>query len=195
MKRLLVLALLVSLGLNIALAVRLWQPSAVGQEEAWEGRGHGWRSAPGDTQAWRERLDRRFERMARMLDLDPAQREAFRRHRAGVAGEVTARTAALAARRAELRMEAERRPTDPAGVAAALAAVGRAEAALDSLVAANLRHELELLRPDQQARFLRGMRFELLGGRHGPGDGPGHGPRRGRTGGRRSGRDGGTSGE
>jgi hypothetical protein len=132
--------------------------------------------------------------MSRALGLDADQQAAFRRHRERVEADVRDRSAVLESRRALLRAEAARQPPDPAAVAAALAAVGRAEAVLDSLVAANLQEELELLRPDQQARLLRMLHFERLGARGGPGAGrgDGHGPRHGRggSGGRGDGRSG-----
>lgn len=170
MRRLLVLALLISLGLNLGLAWRLHQAPAPRERSV---RSYGSRMSPaaGDTQAWRERMDRRFTHLAHMLNLDDGQQAAFAHHRRQVEEDVRARTMVLEANRETLRAEAERRPPDPAAVTAALAAVGRAEAALDSLVAVNLRTELELLDPEQQAQLLRMLPFERLGagGGYGPG--------------------------
>lgn len=176
MRRLLVLVLLVSLGLNAGLAWRLWQAAPEPQRpgSVREGR---FRPAPGDTQAWRERMDRRFERLSDKLDLDPQQQAAFRSHRERVEAEVRAHSRKVETARDALRQEARREPPQPAAVSAALAAVGRAEASLDSLVAANLQAELELLRPEQQTQFLRMLPFDRLGPRggrgHGRQDGPG----------------------
>ncbi len=188
MKRLLVLVLLISLGLNVGLAWRLRQAGPP-ERSAW--RDHGSRTvpAPGDTQAWRERMDRRFTHLSERLGLDPEQQAAFRSHRARVEADVRDRLTTLEQARVELRNEAERQPPDPAAVSAALAAVSRAEAAMDSLVAVNLKAELELLRPDQQSRLLSMLPFERLG-RHGgfrpgPGDGDGSGRGRHRGGSRR----------
>jgi len=177
-KRLLVFVLLVSLGLNVALALRLRQ-AAPPVEREWRGHNGRLHAAPGDSQAWRARLDRRFERLTRMLELDPEQEEAFRRLRGGAEAEIRVRMSGLETCRAALRTEAERQPPDPAAVSAALAAVGRAEAAIDSLVARNLQAELEILRPEQQSRLLHSLRFERLEGRGGPGSGRGrhHGRR------------------
>ena len=170
MKRLLLLALLISLGLNLGLAWRLHQETAPRERS---GRSSGTRMSPavGDTQAWRERMDRRFAHLVKRLDLDKEQQAAFLRHRRQVEADVRARTTVLEAGREALRAEAERRPPDPAAVTAALAAVGRAEAALDSLVAVNLRVELELLDPEQQAQLLRMLPFERLGSGGGYGRG------------------------
>jgi Spy/CpxP family protein refolding chaperone len=175
MRRLLPLVLLVSLGLNAGLAWRLLRDDPAPARTRWEQEGR-FRPAPGDTQAWRERMDHRLHRLAERLDLDPQQLEAFRGHRARVEGDLRAQAQLVEAARAALRQEARREPPQPAAVSAALAAVGRAEAALDSLVAANLRTELELLRPDQQARLLRLLPFERLGSRGGFGPGRGDGP-------------------
>jgi len=181
MKRLLVLVLLVSLGLNVGLAWRL-RHAGPPERPAWHDRGNRTVPAPGDSQAWRERMDRRFARLSERLDLDPEQQTAFREHRAHVEADVRDHLATLEQARADLRNEAERQPPDPAAVSAALAAVSRAEARMDSLVAVNLKAELELLRPDQQSRLLRMLPFERLG-RHGGfgrgrgnGDGSGRGP-------------------
>ena len=178
MKRLLVLALLISLGLNLGLAWRLHEGAGPRERSA---RSSGSRMSPavGDTQAWHERMDRRFRYLVKRLDLDEAQQEAFGLHRRQVEADVRGRTLVLESCREALRAEAARRPPDPAAVTAALAAVGRAEAALDSLVAVNLRTELEMLDPGQQAELLRMLPFERLGG----GSGYGHGGRgEGRTG-------------
>ena len=172
MKRLLVLALLISLGLNLGLAWRLHQASAPRERPV---RPFGSRMSPavGDTQAWRERMDRRFAHLVQNLNLDEDQQAAFARHRRQVESDVRAKAAVLEASREARRAEAERRPPDPAAVTAALAAVGRAEAVLDSLVAVNLRTELELLDPEQQSQLLRMLPFERLGA----GGGYGHGGR------------------
>lgn len=172
MKRLLVLALLISLGLNLGLAWRLRQAPGPDERPA-RSSGSRLSTAAGDTQAWRERMDRRFTHLARKLNLDDDQQAAFARHRRQVETDVRARTTVLESCREALRAEAERRPPDPAAVTAALAAVGRAEAALDSLVAVNLRTELEMLDPEQQAQLLRMLPFERLGA----GSGYGHGGR------------------
>ncbi len=172
MKRLLVLALLISLGLNLGLAWRLREDPEARERSA---RSYGSRmsTAVGDTQAWKERMDRRFRHLTQRLDLDEAQQAAFSLHRRQVEADVRARTTVLESCRETLRTEAARHPPDPAAVTAALAAVGRAEAALDSLVAVNLRTELEMLDPGQQAELLRMLPFERLGG----GSGYGHGSR------------------
>ena len=183
MRRLLMLALLVSVGLNVGLALRLREAPAPA-DRAWRDRAGRLMPAPGDSQAWHDRMDRRFRRLDRMLDLDPAQQEAFRAHRAGVAEDLRTLTAALEDRRALLRAEAARRPPDPAAVAAAVAAVGRAEARLDSLVAVHLEAELRLLRPAQQEHLLRTLPLQRLGGPEGRHHGRGHGRRgHGRQGG------------
>lgn len=180
MKRLLVTLLLVSLGLNVGLAVRLRQ--AGGDEQPRLPRSGRMMPAPGDSQAWHDRMERRLDRMSEHLGLSPEQRDDLARHRAVVESQVRQRMVRLEETRSLLRAEAERRPPDPAAVAAALGAVSRAEAELDSLVAVNLRAELELLSPEQQAEMLRLMPFERLGGRSlfggargdGPGSGRGH---------------------
>jgi Spy/CpxP family protein refolding chaperone len=180
MKRLLVTLLLVSLGLNVGLAVRLRQ--AGGEEQPRMQHAGRMMPAPGDSQAWHARMERRLDRMSEHLGLSPQQRDQLARHRAVVESQVRLRMVRLDETRTMLRAEAERRPPDPTAVAAALGAVSRAEAELDSLVAVNLQAELELLSPEQQAEMLRLMPFERLGGRglfggargEGPGSGRGH---------------------
>ena len=126
MKRLLVLLLLVSLGLNVGLAVRLRQAPAPAGDRPWRGRAERMMPAPGDSQAWHDRMERRMDRMADRLGLDPAQRQAMRAHHQRTEVELRTRFRALEQARADLRAEAERQPPEPAAVSTALLEIGRA---------------------------------------------------------------------
>jgi len=187
MRWFLVVALLVSLGFNVGLA---WRLANDDQNAAPHRRGGGEHSgrAMRDSSAWSHRLDLRFHRLARALDLDAEQCAAFRElHRDGARGmHRRFRDVDVVRRRLAGLMSAG--AVDPDSVRAAMTELSRRQAVVDSLAADNLLRELEILTAEQRREYLRLLPLDRLGGRgrrgHGAGDGPdGHRPRHGRPGG------------
>jgi len=177
MKKVWVLVLLISLGLNLGLAMRLLRaddrlpaeaPRSLGQEE---GRGIG-RWAGRDSTARGRMFDRRLEHLAGILDLRPVQRETFIRVQRETGRLLMAQRVAIGQKREALFDLISAPDIDREQVQRALAELGEGQAVLDSLVAETMIQEMEVLDPGQRARYLQMMARDRnhLGG--GPGDGP-----------------------
>ncbi len=185
MKKGWLLLLLISLGLNLGLGMRLVRsgpgnPPPIGNAR-WggpDGKPRWERPAPGDSTAWRRVMGRRMDHLARQLDLSPEQLDHFREAQGVTFRRLQAPRRALLRARTQLRdlMAAEK--VDRVAVRRAMAELGRRQAVVDSLVAETVVGELQVLDPDQRLRYLD---FLPIAAGHGPGRGPGRagGGRRG----------------
>lgn len=173
MKRILILLLVLSLGLNVSLLVRQLRgggPPPAGRM----GAGRTW-PAVGDTQAWHDRIERRAGHMSDHLGLDAEQREIFRQHHREAARDMLQHRQRVEAGRREIRRLVLQDPVDPAAVRAAVVRLGHEQAVMDSLVAEKLLEEMALLEPEQRVKLL-GMLHWDHDADHGR---PGHGRRGG----------------
>ncbi|MHB8079919.1 MAG: Spy/CpxP family protein refolding chaperone [Candidatus Krumholzibacteriia bacterium] len=175
MKRGWLLLLILSLGLNLGLLFRplLGPPSSrpplaclAGEPDTVPpGRPHGEHFA-----------ERRLDRLVRQLGLDPAQRERLAAIRRTGLEPMMGRREAVHRARLALLAAYRSDPTDTVAVRTRLAALGAAQARVDSLVAAVMLRELAVLTPAQREAYLEALPWE---GEHARGAGRGA-ARRGR---------------
>jgi Spy/CpxP family protein refolding chaperone len=184
MKRGWTLILLVSLGLNIGLGLRLLRPGhPTGVQDpvaltdpaaappSWE------RPAPGDSTAWSHYMGRRMQHLITRLDLRPDQVDGFRSAQAATGHLLREKRREVFQGRLQLRRMMAEDNADRQVLRQAMVALGRLQAEMDSLAADTLLREMEVLDPAQRAAYL-----DLLptdGRRHDGRGGPGH-ERRGR---------------
>jgi len=172
-----VLILLISLGFNLGLGLRLLgdrgeQGGLQQFERAGEfPRAHG-RWADQDTTARRKMFTRRVERIAVMLDLGPEQQEAFQQVHAGTGHMLMRQRVLIAEKRDLLHALMTNEEVDQDRVRGAIGELGREQAVLDSLVAETVLQEMAVLDLTQRARYLEVLSF----------DRDGRGDRRGRAG-------------
>jgi Spy/CpxP family protein refolding chaperone len=180
MKRAWMMILLVSLGLNVGLAIKVFtRPGEDGGrhgERRWSERRMGGRDWPatGDTASMRKLGLRRLHRLGEGLDLTPDQKVALEANQEAALSRLAGKREGIAESRKTIRSLMAAAPLDPAAVRAAHSELGRRQAELDSLVAEIIMDDLEILTPDQRERYLRMHPFG--GGRGGRGP---HGGRRG----------------
>ena len=151
--------LLVSLGLNLGLGlrlVRLPHPLALPEVTAGGSRsGQRWeRPAPGDSMGWRQFMGRRLEHLATRLDLRPDQIATFESAQKTTGRNLRQKRHQLAEIRGRLRDLTAAEAIDRQAVRAAMAEMARRQAEMDSLAAETLLDELEVLDPEQRDRYL-----------------------------------------
>ena len=187
MKRGWLVLLIVSLGLNAGLLARVVIDRAQDRHPGWS-RGPGDMREPGDPHGpggpggpaatdplWGRPAERRLDRLAKRLGLDSGQRSSL--------GEIRRETMISlggqreAVRRARLALWDSYRagPADSTAVRANLAALGRAQARVDSCVAAAMLREMALLTAAQRQVYLEELPWER-GRPHGAGRGGGRDP-------------------
>jgi len=159
MKKGWMILLLVSLGLNLGLGmrlVRLGHPLAL--PEVTDGGGPGgprWeRPAPGDSTGWRQFMGRRLEHLAARLDLRPDQIVTFQAAQRTTGRDMRQKRHELFEIRARLRNLTSAEAIDRQAVRTAMAEMARRQAEMDSLAAETLLDELEVLDPEQRDRYL-----------------------------------------
>lgn len=180
MRWLLIVALLVSLGLNAGLAWRLGRQETPERRPGWsagETRGHALR----DTSKWRGYLERRLDRMQRDLDLTDDQVQAFRTLH-GEAHGLGRRFHVVETGRRQVFEGIAAGEITPDSVRSAMAGLSRRQAAIDSLIVDKMLQEMAILTPEQRPEYLRMLPMERFGGRRTGGRGrdggkDGHGPR------------------
>lgn len=169
MKKALVLLLLISLGLNLGLGLTLWKGDRssappVGPMEPREGPPAGGGPGRGGRFAG-DFLEKKLNFLGENLGLDADQVEAFRRVHENSLPEFMAQAERVRAARMELRDAAG----SPRAVdfRALIAAVGRQQARLDSLVTEVMFQELEILDDTQRGKYLGLMPVDRFEGRFG----------------------------
>lgn len=173
MKKRWMLVLMISVGLNIGLSLRLARPghpfAVPGPEAAGGGRSSRWdRAAEGDSTVWEGFMGRRIERLADSLNLTPVQVEAFWAAQRSNGRQLHQKRRELFQARRQLRMNIVAGEIDLQAVRLAMAGMGRRQAELDSLAAETLLQELAVLDPAQRAQYLDFLPPE---GGHEPGRG------------------------
>ncbi len=181
MKRSLMLLLVISLGLNLGLASAVFLRTD-GDERRPRRDGRPGGLSPDDSVGWQGQMERRWQDIDRRLDLEPEQRQRFRRLRLDALPLVRERM--LDVRRARARLHDACRAEDlrPDSLRHLVAGMTGAQGRLDSLITETLLGELELLDPEQRRHYLRMMPLQPsqpfgrgpgrgLGGRRGMGKG------------------------
>ncbi len=179
MSRMARLILLVSLGLNLGLGwnvVRNLRTEGSLPRSA----GRAWRDhpAPEDTASWHRLMQKRVDRLASVLDLDPEQTAQLEQLQKTNASVVRAQRERVEAARLRVREVAAVDSGDDAVIRSALAGLRRAQADLDSLTQEFLMQEFAVMSAPQRARYLELLpldpwRSGRPGGPGGPGDRPG----------------------
>lgn len=178
----LVCLLLVSVGLNAGLAMRLARPGDVpdGPPQGWSSSGPpaGEPQTPPDPADPRTRrlMRERLERLSATLELTPQQLTAFVAVHEATAPQFFANRSAVGKLRRELRDFALSPDVDHAGVLVRQQRLSALQAQLDSVVVETMLAEVRLLTPEQRERYRTIMPWAEPGQR-----GEGH-----RGGGRRS---------
>jgi Spy/CpxP family protein refolding chaperone len=161
MKRAWMLILLVSLGLNVGLAIQVF----TGSDD--DGRRHGSRRwderrledrrwpAPGDTTAWRKAGYKRLERFRRRLDLSDDQATAFRANQERAMALLGGKRREIELVKSRIRTIMAEESVDREAVRAAHSELGLKQAEFDSLVTEFVLDDLETLDPDQREAYLR----------------------------------------
>ena len=182
MKRAWMLILLVSLGLNVGLAIKVFTGSADGHDRFDRSR---WRDsrvedrhwpAPGDTATWRKLGMKRAERVKERLDLTSEQATSFSANQQRAMMDLGARRKVIDGVKNEIRDLMAAPEIDREAVQAAHSRLGALQAEFDSLVANYVLNDLEILTPGQREEYLRMHPFGAEG-RRGPSRGGQRGPR------------------
>lgn len=165
MKKGWVLVLLVSLGLNLGLGLRL-----LGDRRGPDPRGssrldrearltHG-RWADQDTTARKKMFARRMEHIAERLELSAGQREVFREVHQETGRVLMQKRVLISEKRDLLHTLVTSDEVDQERIRGAIRELGQEQAVLDSLVAETVLQEMAVLNPDQRARYLEILSFE-----------------------------------
>ena len=177
MKKGWVLILLISLGLNLGLGLRLLgdRGGSEGRRDSWQNRdfrGARGRWADQDSVARKKMFTRRMDHIADVLDLDSGQREVFSKVHMKTGRMLMQKRVLIAEKRDLLRSLVTSDSIDQEGIRRAIAELGQEQAVLDSLVAETVLQEMDVLEPGQRSRYLEMLSFDKGGA----------GPRRGRGG-------------
>ena len=176
MKKSWLLVLLISVGLNLGLGIRLLgdRGGPGGRAEFRQNRefrGERERWAAHDSVARKKMFTRRLDHMADGLDLSPEQREAFGKVHLDTGRLLMRKRVLIGEKRDLLHSLVTDEQIDRESIHAAIADLGQEQAVLDSLVAETMLQEMEVLEPDQRARYLELLSFRRGGAGHrrGPG--------------------------
>lgn len=183
MKRAWMLILLVSLGLNVGLAIQVFTRSDEGDgrhgahhrgERRMEGRR--W-PAPGDTTAWRKVGHKRLERVRRTLDLSDEQAVAFRANQERAMALLGGKRREIEMVKGRIRAIMAAETIDREAVRSAHSELGLKQAEFDSLVTEFVLDDLQILDPDQREAYLRIHPYGVgeRSGRHSRGERGGRG--------------------
>ncbi len=171
MKKLLVLLLLVSLGLNVGLGLTMLRadrhpcpPDGPMRPEGGPPPGRGGRG-PGEPFG-RDFLDKKLRFLDERLDLTDEQIQAFRDLQEGKSAAVLAQAQRVHEARMGLR-EAAGHP-DTADLRGLISNVGRAQARLDSMITEVMFGELDILTAEQRQKYLGLMPADRFERRFGP---------------------------
>lgn len=168
MKKGWVLILLISLGLNLGLGIRL-----LGERGGPGGRGEirqdrdsrRWKNrwAERDSAARIQMHSRRLDRIGDELKLSPQQRASFGRVHQETGGLLMRQRVLISEKREALRSLVADEGINRESIRAIIAELGQEQAVLDSLVAETMMQELDILEPGQRARYLEMLSFEGRG--------------------------------
>ncbi len=190
MKKILILVLLVSLGLNVGLGVRLWKGHSVfphsgrsldrhGSAKITEGSSRGGRHGSGggrDGKFWRSVMDRRLAHVVDELKLTEEQAVAFKKAHQDASVEFLAQRVKVQEARRQLMEGASAPGFGVEALRHLIADVGRQQVKLDSMVTETMLQEMEILDEDQRRQYMRILPINRFGS---SGTGAGLGAERG----------------
>ena len=176
MKKIWVLVLLISLGLNLGFGLRMLNDrsgSGEGRHSQRSGESHRFhgRWADRDSVARGKMFARRLEHIADTLDLSPEQRDEFAEVHAQTGRKLMRRRGLISEKRDLLHTLMTSDEIDQDGIRLAISELGQEQAVLDSLVAETMLQEMAVLAPDQRVRYLELLSFEKKGARPDAGSG------------------------
>jgi Spy/CpxP family protein refolding chaperone len=181
MKKIWVLVLLISLGLNLGFGLRMLNDrsrSGEGGHFRRSEQSHGFhgRWADRDSVARGKMFARRLEHIADSMDLSPEQRDEFAKVHAQTGRMLMRRRGLISEKRDRLHTLMTSDEIDQDGIRQAIAELGQEQAVLDSLVAETMLQEMAVLAPEQRVLYLELLSFEKGGrgrmqGRGGRGSG------------------------
>lgn len=176
MKKGWVLILLISLGLNLGLGIRLLadRGDPGGRGDTRQGREfRGWKNrwADRDSAARRQMHSRRLDRIGDELGLSPQQRESFGRVHQETGRLLMRQRVLISEKREALHSLVANEGINRESIRSIIAELGQEQAVLDSLVAETIMQEMDILEPGQRARYLEMLSFEQRGTGHRRGHG------------------------
>ncbi len=159
MKKIWILILFVSLGLNLGLGLRLLQnrePTSGYHETGGWGKvsAQGGAASDSDTTHGRKMGHRRLDRLAKHLDLTPEQKKTFAKTGTEIGKRMVVRRSEMQAARAELMELVTNESTPPEILRSSLRNLAARQAEIDSVITEVLLLELEVLDPDQRRQYL-----------------------------------------
>ncbi len=180
MKKGWVLVLLISLGLNLGLGLRLLGDRPGKDGSSFSGLDGGFRRTGGrwadqDTSVRRKMFARRMNNMAEMLDLSPEQQVVFQEVHRETGRMLMQKRVLIGKKRKLLHNLVTSDEVDQEEIRRAIGELGQEQAVLDSLVAETVLQEMAILDSGQRELYLEMLSFEKEGraGRRGRGA-PGH---------------------
>ncbi len=185
MKKILILVLLLSVGLNIGFGLRFLRDDEGNNrgKPGWGARGgldSGRHGGPGhrggdrDGTFWRGVMERRLDQVADQLGLADEQAESFKMAHKAAAEKFLAQRILVKEARGRLMAAVSQEDYDTAALRPLIADVGRQQAKLDSMVTETMLQEMEILNEDQRRLYLNILPLNRFGGRS---SGQGHQPR------------------
>jgi len=168
MKRLWILLLLISVGLNVGLGIQLLGSRAPVPPESGPRRHAAvGKQAAADSVGWRRMMNRRMGRLEKELELTPDQAAAFHRIHSDIAHRFAPQRSSVETARGVLHglMMTEEVPGDE--LRAAVRDLSRSRATLDSLVTEAILLEMEALEPHQRVKYLKMLPLDRGFGRDG----------------------------
>jgi hypothetical protein len=159
-KKIWVLILLISLGLNLGLGMRLIRiqgqvPCGPDSIALGEVPGPDGVPAKNDTISWRKLAGKRLDRLAAHLNLTPQQKEIFAQTRAEVGSRMMVRRSEMQEARNELLELVILESTPPETLRRSFLDLAARQAEIDSVISEVLLQELEILDPDQRVQYLK----------------------------------------
>ena len=178
MRKVWMLILLVSVGLNLGLAWRMYhrEDAAPDPEDRGgfrHGRAH---MAHDDSAGWHHMHEQRIDRITRRLDLSAEQVEGFEAAHRETGRLLREKSLLVKGTRTRLLELATEESLDETAVRETMATLSRQQANLDSLVAETMLEEMRNLDPDQRILYLKLLPLEpgpAMGRRSGRGRGAG----------------------
>jgi Spy/CpxP family protein refolding chaperone len=184
-RRIWILVLLASLGLNVGLAMTLWQRPAAPPDAALAPPAPDWPEPdhPRPEEFIRDRFAEMNARISEELGLSPEQQEVWRQARERALAGIWRHRLEVRDARRDLHSAMLAEKVDTVAVRGLVRRLTTTQAALDSLVAESFLAELAILTTDQRLLYLERMPWGDHEGRRGHGRGRGGHGREGHAGG------------
>jgi len=177
MKKILVLILLLSLGLNISLGMRQWQEERDFNRfikekmhgKPFDHRAPGGKCGPGgcpDGDFWQGVMKRRLAHVTNLLGLNSQQAEAFQKTHQEAAQRFLAQRVKVQEARHQLMEAASAAEMDVDTLRFLMAEAGRQQVKLDSMVTETMLKEMEILDAGQRLQYMRILPINRFSGQN-----------------------------